>query len=152
MIKLVTVTVVCMLAAAADARAQAIGFNGGIGLDPTQGYVGTYFETAGLGGGRIHLRPGIDGAFGNDVSEAIIDVFFVYKTPLGPFSPWTFHYGFGPVVSFERFADQVFTHGGFGSTFGMEHRSGFFFEFKASGGGGPNLMMGVGYRIGRQEP
>src|SRR5262249_2686074 len=57
---------------AADARAQGIGFVGGGAVDPSQGYVGTHVETAPIGG-HLRLRPGIDGAFGGSVSEAIVD-------------------------------------------------------------------------------
>jgi hypothetical protein len=30
-------------------------------------------------------------------------------------------------------------HGGLGGVFGMEHKNGFFFQFKVSGGGGRSL-------------
>jgi hypothetical protein len=134
---------------APPASAQGVGFIAGAGLDPSQAYVGTHFESPPFGGSNIYFRPGIDGTFGNDLSDAIFNVFFMYKFELGPFSPWSIYQATGPVVTLERFAGQVFTHGGLGGVFGVAHKNGFFFEFKVSGGGGPNLLMGVGYSIKR---
>ena len=140
------------LASAAErAEAQGVGFTGGIGLDPSQAYVGTHVESPPLGG-RIFFRPGIDGAFGGDESEAIIDVFFLYKLPLGTLSPWSIYQGTGPVVTIARANDQIHAHGGLAGVFGVGHKSGFFFEFKVSGGGGPSLRLGIGYTIRRQQP
>ena len=36
--------------------------------------------------------------------------------------------------------------------FGIGHKNGFFFEVKVSGGGGPNLRVGIGYTIRREAP
>ena len=138
--------------AAGDVRAQGIGFSGGAGLDPSQVYVGTHIESAPLAGGHVFFHPGIDGAFGSDVSEAIVDVFFVYKIPFGTLSPWSLFQGTGPIVGIERVTDKLHAHGGLGGVFGIEHKNGFFFEFKVSGGGGPNLLLGIGYTIRRAQP
>jgi hypothetical protein len=137
---------------AAAVRAQGVGFTGGVGLDPSQVYAGTFVESPPLGGGRIHFRPGIDGASGSGVSDAIIDVFFIYKIPAGALSRWTLYQGTGAVVAIERANEELHPHGGFGGLFGVANANGFFFEFKLSGGGGPNLRLGVGYMVRRKQP
>jgi hypothetical protein len=136
---------------ASPAGAQGIGFQGGLALDPSQAYVGTFFESAPLAD-RIHFRPGIDGSFGSDTKMAIIDVVFEYKLPLGAPSPWTMYQGTGPVVTIERANDQVHPHGGLGGVFGFENRNGFFAEFKVAGGGAPSLRLGIGYAIRHHQP
>jgi len=141
-----------LLSAAAASRAQGVGFAAGVGLDPSQLYVGTNVESPGLGGSHIHFRPGIDGSFGSDVSDAMINVFFLYKFPLGTLSPWSVYQATGPVVTIERFNGELHPHGGLGGVFGIANTNGFFFEFKVSGGGGPNLLIGVGYTIRRRQP
>jgi hypothetical protein len=132
-------------------RAQGIGFAGGAALDPSQVCVGTQFESPPLAS-HVHFRPGIDGSFGNGVSDAIVDVLFLYKFPLSNVSPWSLYQGTGPVVTIERSNDQLHAHGGLGAVFGLANTNGFFFEFKVSGGGGPNLRLGVGYMIRRPQP
>jgi hypothetical protein len=132
------------------ASAQSVGFQGGVALDPSQVYVGTHVDLPLAP--SISLKPSIEGATGNGVSEALIDLTFIYGFPLGTLSPWTIYQGTGPVIVIERIGDQRETHGGFGGVFGVRHESGFFFEFKLSGGGGPNLRMGVGYTLRRKTP
>ena len=38
-------TGIVLLLVASNARAQGVGFQGGVALDPSQVYVGTYFES-----------------------------------------------------------------------------------------------------------
>ena len=132
------------------AQAQAIGFQVGTGLDPSQVYAGTHVDVPLAA--NISLRPSIEGATGAGVSEALIDITFIYSFPLGPLSAWSIYQGTGPVIVLERFDNQIQPHGGFSGVFGVEHHSGFFFEFKVSGGGGPNLRMGVGYTLRHKTP
>jgi hypothetical protein len=136
---------------AAPAAAQGVGFTGGGTVDPAQGYVGSYVESA-LIGGHVRLRPGIDGAFGNGVSEAIVDFAFLYEIPFAPFSPWFAYQGSGPSVSIQRLNGQRHADAGFLGIFGVGHKNGFFVEVKVTGGGGPTLRAGVGYTIRRKQP
>jgi hypothetical protein len=145
-----------VLTVAADAFAQGVGFAGGVAFDPTQGFVGAQFESPPFVD-RLHFRAGIDGAFGNGVSEALIDILFLYKFDVGPLSPWSVYQGTGPVIVLQKFTNlagnnDVSAHGGFSGVFGVAHRDGFFFEFKVSGGGGPSLRLGVGYMIRSKQP
>ena len=131
--------------------AQGVGFTGGGALSPSQGYVGSYIESAPING-HLRLRPGIDGAFGGDVSEALIDLAFLYEIPFGPLSQWYVFQGSGPSVAIARVDNERHASGGFLGIFGVGHKNGFFFEVKVSGGGGPNLRAGIGYTIRRKQP
>jgi hypothetical protein len=133
------------------AQAQGVGFTGGAAIDPAQGYVGSYVESGQIAN-HIRLRAGIDGAFGGDVSEALIDFVFLYEIPFAPFSPWYVYQGSGPTVAIARADGQRHASGGFLGIFGIGNKSGFFFEVKVSGGGGPNLRVGVGYTIRHKQP
>jgi hypothetical protein len=145
------IAAVCLLTSGATAaRAQGIGFQAGAGLDPSQVYVGTHADVPLAA--NFFLRPSIEGATGGGVSEALIDVSFVYSYSLGTLSPWSIYQGTGPVIVIERVDDQLHPHGGFSGVFGVAHTNGFFFEFKLSGGGGPNLRMGVGYTLRHRTP
>src|SRR5262249_43631136 len=128
------------------ASAQGVGFGGGIAFDPTQGVVGAQFESAPLAD-RIHFRGGVDGAFGNDLQLALVDIFFLYKYPVGPLAEWEIYQGVGPTIVLARCRDDVTAPGRFGAPFGAAHRNGFFFEFKVSGGGGPSLRLTAGYTL-----
>ena len=139
-----------LLMVAVDARGQAVGFSGGVAVDPSQVYIGTQVELPEFAD-RIYLRPGIDGAFGSDVKEAIVDVAFMYRFPLGDLSPWAIYQGTGPVIAIERTQDEVHVHGGIAAVFGFANKNGFFVEFKASSGGGPNLRFGIGYGLRRRR-
>jgi len=146
-----TILAVCLLGfGATAARAQGVGFQVGEGFDPTQFYAGTHADVPLAP--NIFLRPSIEGATGGGVSEALIDFTFIYSFPLGALSAWSIYQGTGPVIVLERLDDQLHPHGSFAAVFGVEHHSGFFFEFKVSGGGGPNLRMGVGYTLRHKTP
>jgi hypothetical protein len=141
-----------MMVTTADfAHAQGVGFTGGGTLDPAQGYVGSYIESAQIAN-HLRIRAGIDGAFGGDVSEALIDFVLLYEIPFGPSSPWYVYQGSGPTVAIARVNEERHASGGFLGVFGIGHKNGFFFEVKVSGGGGPNLRVGVGYTIRRKQP
>lgn len=147
----VTAVLVAIVTTARLAHAQGVGFTGGATVDPAKAYVGSYIESA-LIGGHLRLRPGIDGAFGGEVSEALIDFVFLYEIPLAPFSPWFVYQGSGPTVAIARVNNERHASGGFLGVFGIGNKNGFFFEVKVSGGGGPTLRAGIGYTIRRKQP
>jgi len=140
-----------MLTDVRTARAQGVGFTGGGALSPTQGYAGSYIESAAING-HIRLRPGIDGAAGSGVSEALIDFVFLYEIPFAELSPWYVYQGSGPTVAIVRVDSRRRASGGFLGVFGIGNKNGFFVEVKVSGGGGPNLRAGIGYTIRRHPP
>ena len=147
----VTAVVLAIVTTPGLARAQGVGFTGGAAIDPAQAYVGSYVESGQIAN-HIRVRAGIDGAFGGDVSEALIDFVFLYEIPFAPFSPWYVYQGSGPTVAIARADGRRHASGGFLGIFGIGNKNGFFFEVKVSGGGGPNLRLGVGYTIRRKQP
>ncbi|RPI48906.1 MAG: hypothetical protein EHM55_24825 [Acidobacteria bacterium] len=132
------------------AEAQGIGFQGGVTVDPEQGFVGTHFETAELFQ-NFRFRPGIDGAFGGDFSLAALNIEFLYHFELGR-SGWALYQGGGPAVIFLRRNDRTSTHGGSFATFGFAHENGFFTDFKLGGGSAPTLKFAVGYTVRKRSP
>ena len=146
----VALVVVVIALSRETAHAQGVGFTGGATVDPLQAYVGSYIESAPIAG-HLRLRPGIDGAFGGDVSEALIDFVFLYEIPFAPLSTWYVYQGSGPTVAIARVDNERHASGGFLGIFGVGNKNGFFFEVKVSGGGGPNLRVGIGYTIRRKQ-
>ncbi len=142
------VAVLFLVTARADA--QGIGFQGGITVDPEQGFAGTHFETGELFQ-NFRFRPGIDGGFGGDFALAALNIEFLYHLELGR-SGWALYQGGGPAVVFLRRDDRTSTHAGSFATFGFAHENGFFTDFKLGGGSAPTLKFSVGYTVRRRNP
>jgi hypothetical protein len=152
-------TLVAAVSSTADAQTistrstrSQIGFTGGASIDPEQGFVGVFWRSPEIGG-RLHLRPGIEGGFGNDLRLATINVDFVARFPLGN-SGWDFIQGGGPTIviaRFEAFDDQDDTELSAGGSYiiGFGHDSGFLGEFRIGGGGNvPSLKITAGFAFG----
>jgi len=135
----------CLLLIPSTGHAQGAGFQGGASIDPDQFYVGSHYETRALVD-RLHLRPGIEGGFGDDLTVATINIEFLYKFPL-PNSPWTIYQGTGPAIVIVRQNDQSELEAGLSYVFGFAHESGFFTELKVGGFSAPQLKFGVGFTI-----
>jgi hypothetical protein len=138
-----------LLLANGSAQAQGIGFQGGVSVDPEQGYFGTHFETPELFQ-NFRFRPGIDGGFGGDFSLAALNIEFLYNFAIG--RSWSVYQGGGPAVVFLRQNDQTSTHGGSFYTFGFAHENGFFTDFKLGYGTVPTLKFGVGFTVRKKNP
>lgn len=132
---------------AQSAGGAAIGFQGGVSIDPEQVYGGVFWQSPPLGG-RIHLRPGIDGGSGSDRRVAAINIDFVARFPLGN-SGWHLVQGGGPVIVITRIPahDVSDTSAGGSYVIGFSHDQGFFTEFRIGGGNVPNLKFGAGYQV-----
>jgi len=145
----VAVLFVLTLLVAAPVRAQsAIGFTGGGSVDPEQGYAGVFWQSPPIGG-RLRIRPGIDGGFGNGLRLATINFDINVGFPLGQ-SGWELTQGGGPTVAISRYPDfPEFkdTSAGFSYVFGFAHESGFLTEFRIGSGSVPQLKFGVGYQV-----
>jgi len=126
---------------------SAVGFHGGATIDPEQVYVGVFWQTPPIAN-RFHLRPGIDGGFGNDLRLAAINIDFIARFPLGN-TGWDLIQGGGPVIVLTKVNgfEGTETSGGGSYLLGFQHRSGFFSEFRIGGGSTPNLKMGAGYLL-----
>ena len=133
----------------ARAGAQGVGFQGGLTIDPEQGFFGTHLETGELFP-NFRFRPGVDGAFGDDFSLATINVEFLYYIQVG--RSWSLYQGGGPAIVFLRRDGDTSTHGATFYTFGFAHESGFFTDFKVGGGSGPTLKFGVGFTVRNRNP
>jgi hypothetical protein len=128
-----------------QSHAQGVGFQAGVSIDPDQFYVGSHYETAPLVD-RLHLRPGIEGGFGDDLTLAAINIEFLYKFPLQN-SPWTIYQGTGPAIVIVRQHDESELEAGLSYVFGFAHNSGFFTELKVGGFSAPQLKFGVGFTV-----
>ena len=125
-----------------------VGFHGGVSIDPEQPMAGVWWETPPIGG-RFHLRPGIDGGFGDNIRVATFNIDFIAKFPLGS-SGWELIQGGGPVIVLTRIDafDATDTSAGGSYIIGFAHDSGFFGEFRIGGGNVPSLKMSAGWSIG----
>ena len=126
---------------------SAIGFQGGVSIDPEQGFVGVFWDSPPLGG-RFSIRPGIDGGFGSDLRIATINIDFMARFPIGN-SGWSFVQGGGPVIAITKIPaiDVSDTSAGGSYIIGFGHDSGFFSEFRIGGGNTPSLKIGAGYQL-----
>jgi hypothetical protein len=132
------------------ARAQGVGFQGGVTVDPEQVFVGTHVETGEIFR-NFRFRPGVDGAFGGDYSLAAINIEFLYYLEVGR-SGWTLYQGGGPAVVLQRLQDNTSVHAGTFITFGFAHENGFFTDFKLGTGYSPTLKFGVGFTVRKKRP
>ena len=110
-------------------------------------FAGVFWQSPTLGG-RFHIRPGIDGGFGNDLRLATINIDFLARFPIGS-SGWSFVQGGGPVIVITKIRgfDGSDTSAGGSYILGFAHNSGFIGEFRIGGGNVPSLKMGAGYQI-----
>jgi hypothetical protein len=149
-----TVALLLVLFSASVASAQGVGFVGGGTIDPEGVYAGTFFESPPFGG-TIHIRPGIDGSWGQGLRIANINVDITHRGQIG--SSWEFFTGGGPTISIVRFADvpdgvsNGEVTGGFTALFGFISPKGFLVEVRyGSAAGGPSLKFGAGVQIGKR--
>ena len=124
-----------------------IGFTGGASIDPEQGVIGVFWRSPEIGR-RLHIRPGIDGGFGNDLRLGTINIDFIARIPLGN-SGWDLVQGGGPTIvlaSFDAFgASETELSAGGSYIIGFGHDSGFLMEFRIGGGGNvPSLKIVAG--------
>jgi hypothetical protein len=129
---------------------SSIGFLGGLSIDPDQGFVGVFWQSPEIAG-RFHVRPGIDGGFGDNLRLATINIDFIARFPLGG-SGWDLIQGGGPAIAIARFDgfDDTETDLSAGGSyiFGFAHDSGFLAEFRTGGGGlVPTLKLAAGWAL-----
>ena len=139
------------IAVAPAAAQSSIRFNGGASIDPEQAYAGVAWESPDIGG-RFHLRPGIDGGFGDGLRLGTINIDLIIKFPLGT-SAWSLIQGGGPTIIVAKFTGDFEDaprelHAGGSYLFGFQHTNGFFTEFRVGGGSFvPQLKLGVGWAV-----
>jgi hypothetical protein len=145
----VAAVLVVLLLINGRAEAQGIGFQGGVSVDPEQGFFGTHYETGELFQ-NFRFRPGLDGGFGGNFSLAAVNVEFLYHFDIG--RSWSVYQGGGPAVVFLRQSGETSTHAGSFYTFGFAHENGFFTDFKLGYGTVPTLKFAVGYTVRKRAP
>ena len=143
------------LLAASAAHAQGVGFQGGLTINPEQGYVGSHLELP-LGSDYLVLRPAVDGGFGSGLRVAAIGAELLYRIDLGN-TGWRLSQGFGPGVYVARFAGGEATDVSSAWTYalGVVHEGGFFIELKGGGSRGPaipTVRIGAGFTIRPERP
>jgi hypothetical protein len=140
-----------MLAAGSASAQSSISFSGGGSIDPTQVYAGVAWESPDFGG-RFHLRPGIDGGFGDGIRLGTINIDLTTKFQLGT-TGWSLIQGGGPTIVVAKFTGPFEDaprelHAGGSYLFGFQHDNGFFAEFRVGGGSYvPQLKIGVGWAV-----
>lgn len=124
-----------------------VGFQGGASIDPEQVFVGVHWQSPPIAQ-RFHIRPGIDGGFGQGLRMATINIDFIVRFPLGG-SGWNFVQGAGPMIVLTKFEDfdGSSTSAGASYIIGFGHDSGFLGEFRIGSGTEPALKMGAGWGI-----
>ena len=130
--------------AATPAQAQQVrpGVQGGVSLDPDQGFIGGHIETSPLID-RVRFRPGVDIGFGDDLTLVGINLEFTYAFTEN--RPWNLYAGGGPAINWYNFDDNSEAEAGFNFLVGAKSRDGLFFEMKIGAMDSPDLRFGVGY-------
>ena len=124
-----------------------VGFQAGASIDPEQFFVGVFWQSPPIAS-RFHVRPGVDGGFGNDLRVATINIDFIARFPLGG-SGWSLIQGGGPAIVLTKFEGFEGTDTSAGGSYilGFAHDAGFFGEFRIGGGNVPALKMSAGWGI-----
>ena len=130
--------------AATPAQAQQVraGVQGGVSVDPDQGFIGGHVETSPLVD-RVRFRPGVDIGFGDDVTLVGINLDFTYAFTAN--RPWNIYAGGGPAINWYNYENDSEAEAGFNFLVGAKTRDGLFFEMKIGVGDSPDLKFGVGY-------
>lgn len=126
---------------------QGPGLRAGVSVDPDQFYFGAHYD-AGPIVDQLRFRPNGEVGIGNDLTLFALNLEFVYLIPRQR-REWRMYVGGGPAIniySFDRGGDDdTEVEPGFNFLFGVQHRGGFFAEFKIGGFDSPDLKFGVGY-------
>ena len=141
-----------------QSRKYGAGVRLGMGLDPevflvgVQARIGPFFDKG------FSFRPNIDFGFGEVTKMVVLDLNGVYRLPVNKHGKWGMYVGGGPALTFAHrnfeeaakgendidFGDFDYTTG-FNFLTGVEFRSGFFVEAKATVWAGPHLRVAFGY-------
>lgn len=139
-----------LLLAAGPLGAQGgAGIRGGVSIDPDQFYLGGHVELGPVVS-QLWFRPNLEVGVGNDRTLVALNGEFAYRFPLER-SLWDLYVGAGPALNIIRFdndragRNDTEAEGGFNLLLGLEHRDGFFAEFKVGALRSPELKFGAGY-------
>ncbi len=124
------------------ASAQSVGVRAGVSGEPDQFYFGGHFETPPVAD-RLHFRPNVEIGVGNDVTLVALNFELAYKFATS--KPWGVYAGGGPALNIISTEGEDSAEGGFNIMIGVEHRDGFFGEFKIGVLDSPDLKLCIGY-------
>lgn len=146
-VRVVLLLVTVLLGGALPGYAQGAGVRGGVSVDPDQFYFGGHYETGALVD-RLHFKPNLELGIGDDLVTTALNFEFVYKFPTR--SAWGLYAGGGPAVNFYSYDDDgpgrgTDTEPGLNILFGVQARTGLFFELKVGAIDSPEFKFGVGY-------
>ena len=131
---------------AGTAEAQGPGIRGGVSIDPDQGYFGAHYETGALVD-RLHFRPNVEAGLGDDLTTISLNFEFAYKFPTRNALAAVRRRRAGGELLHLRHRGRrrrTETDAGLNFLFGVEQRSGLFFEFKLGVIDSPEVKFGVG--------
>jgi hypothetical protein len=143
-----SLAVLCVTAVAS--AQDGPGIRAGISADPDQFYFGGHWVSEPLTD-NLRFQPNVELGLGDDLTLATFNFELAYWIPLDR-QPWSLYFGGGPalnVYNFEtegrRGADDTEVEGGVNVLFGLAHRRGLLFEFKAGLADSPDIKVGIGY-------
>jgi hypothetical protein len=140
------ILVAAIMLGATSARAQDVGFRGGVSANPDQVFFGVHVESLPIID-HVHLRPNIEIGFGDGATITALNLEGIYKWPLQ--SPWTVYAGGGPAINVVRVESETDAEAGFNILGGLEHSKGWFVEAKFGTVESYDLKITFGYTLKR---
>ena len=140
--------VAVLLAKAETVSAQGFAVRGGTSVNPAQLYGGVQYSFAPVWE-TLRPTPSVDFGVGNGAPRIAVNIdALLHSRPLGPRSAWTVLVGGGPVINHYQLPPPD-SHNAVGirAVGVLNHVSGWFGEFRLGFFDGPNVRLGVGYRL-----
>jgi hypothetical protein len=146
---------VALLGATQPVSAQGFALRGGASVEPIQLYGGMQYSFAPVWE-TLRPTPSVDFGVANGAPLIAVNIdALMHSRPLGPRSAWTVLVGGGPVINHYRLPSDSQNAVGIRAVGVLNHASGWFGEFRLGFFDGPNVRLGVGYRLasrGRSSP
>ena len=141
------VAVAALLGPAETVSAQGFAVRGGMSVNPAQIYGGVQYSFAPVWE-TLRPTPSVDFGAGNGAPRIGVNFdALLHSRPLGPRSAWTVLVGGGPVINHYRQPLNNHNAVGIRAVGALNHVSGWFGEFRLGFFDGPDVRVGVGYRL-----
>ena len=141
------VAVAALLGQAETVSAQGFAVRGGTSVSPAQLYGGVQYSFPPVWE-TLRPTPSVDFGVGNGAPLIAVNIdVLLHSRPLGPRSAWTVLVGGGPVINHYRLPSESQNGVGIRAVGVLNHASGWFGEFRLGYFDGPNVRLGVGYRL-----
>lgn len=142
-----SLTMACLLLAAARVDAQGWAARAGANVNPDQVFLGAAYEIGPLAD-RVWLEPGGAIGFGNDATLLAANGDIVYRLWRPRRGPWRLDVGGGPAINHYRLATYSQTEAGVTALASLRHARGWSTDVRVGFLDSPDLQLGVGYRFG----